>query len=149
VGHSIARVGPGHFLVTGYTSGLGAEADDPYLIKVNDEGETVWTRVLALEGSNHTLTGVPTADGGLALVGFSVFQQSNAGLFVKTDQDGQLQWSKDFLSTSAGQTLGYTVRATPDGGCVLTGHTTEGSAGDLDVFIAKSDANGNLSPVVP
>ena len=36
-----------------------------------------------------------------------------------------------------GQSFGYTVNATTDGGCVFTGHTTVRSAGELDVFLVK------------
>ena len=46
----------------------------------------------------------------------------------------------------AGQSFGYTVRATADGGCVFTGHTTEDSAGELDLFIVKVGAVGQAVP---
>jgi len=41
------------------------------------------------------------------------------------------------LPTNTGQSLGYTVRATPDGGCVFTGHTTVNGAGNLDLLIVR------------
>ncbi|MHC5212004.1 MAG: RNA polymerase sigma factor [Planctomycetota bacterium] len=51
--------------------------------------------------------------------------------------DGRLAWYERLLPTRAGQSMGYTVRATSDGGCVFTGHTTVGSAGDLDLLLVK------------
>ena len=33
------------------------------------------------------------------------------------------------------ESFGYTVRATADGGCVFTGHTTVNSAGAMDIFL--------------
>ena len=61
---------------------------------------------------------------------------------VRTDSEGRLEWHRDLLLTEAGQSLGYTVRGTQDGGCVLTGHTTVGSAGSLDLLLIKVDLQG-------
>ncbi len=144
VGHSVTRTAEGHFVVTGYTTSFAIAEDDPYLIKIDARGQTQWTRVISMEGVNHTLTGEQAADGGFFLGGFSNFgpNGANGALLVKTDGDGTLEWSRDLFATTTGQSLGYTVRATSDGGCILTGHTTEGSTGDLDLFMVKVDSEG-------
>jgi len=139
VGHSITSTPEGSFMVTGYTTSLATMGDDPYLIKIDMQGEVQWTRVLSMEGINHTLTGDLATDGGYCLAGFSEYpeKRANAALLVKTDPEGHLDWYKDVLLTDSGQSLGYTVRATPDGGCVFTGHTTVNSAGSLDLLLVK------------
>ncbi len=144
VGHSVTRTAEGDFVVTGYTTSFAIAEDDPYLIKIDARGQTQWTRVIAMEGVNHTLTGEQAADGGFFLGGFSNFgpNGANGALLVKTDGDGNLEWSRDLFVTTTGQSLGYTVRATSDGGSILTGHTTEGSTGDLDLFMVKVDREG-------
>ncbi len=144
VGHSVTRTAEGDFVVTGYTTSFAIAEDDPYLIKIDARGQTQWTRVIAMEGVNHTLTGEQAADGGFFLGGFSDFgpNGANAALLVKTDGDGNLEWSRDLFVTTTGQSLGYTVRATSDGGSILTGHTTVGSTGDLDLFMVKVDREG-------
>lgn len=144
VGHGVARTDDGGFLVTGYTTSLASEEDDPYLIKLDAEGRVSWTRVLPMEGINHTITGEQAADGGFFLVGFSEYRTRDAtgALLVKTDRAGELQWSRDLFTTATGQSFGYTVRATPDGGAVFTGHTTEGSRGGLDLLLVKVDGEG-------
>jgi len=144
VGHSVTRTAEGDFVVTGYTTSFAIAEDDPYLIKIDARGQTQWTRVIAMEGVNHTLTGEQAADGGFFLGGFSNFgpNGANAALLVKTDGDGNLEWSRDLFATTTGQSLGYTVRATSDGGSILTGHTTVGSTGDLDLFMVKVDREG-------
>ena len=144
VGHSVTRTAEGDFVVTGYTTSFAIAEDDPYLIKIDARGQTQWTRVIAMEGVNHTLTGEQAADGGFFLGGFSNFgpNGANAALLVKTDGDGNLEWSRDLFVTTTGQSLGYTVRATSDGGSILTGHTTVGSTGDLDLFMVKVDREG-------
>jgi hypothetical protein len=139
VGHYISRTSDGNFVMTGYTTSLATAGDDPYLIKIDAQGKSQWTRVLAMEGVNHTLTGEQATDGGFYLVGFSEYPEKgmNAALLVRADRDGHLDWYKDVLPTNAGRSLGYTVRATIDGGCVFTGHTTIDSAGNLDLLLVK------------
>jgi hypothetical protein len=137
VGHAVTRTSDGAFVVTGYTTSFATSGDDPYLIKLDTGGETQWTRVLDVPGIAHTLTGDQASDGGFYLVGFSEYPDTGtrAALLVRTDPDGRLRWHRDLLSPVQGQSLGYTVRATADGGCVFTGHTTENSAGHLDLLL--------------
>jgi hypothetical protein len=145
VAHFITPTTDDYFVVTGYTTSFAPEGDDPYLIKIDAQGRTAWTRVLSMEGINHTITGEQAADGGFFMVGFSEYpgKGTNAALLVKADPEGRLQWHRDILPTDTGRSLGYTVRATLDGGCVFTGHTTVGGAGNLDLLLVKVDA-GNL-----
>lgn len=137
VAHSVIKTNDGHFLVTGYTTSLAANGDDPYLIKIDAQGKTDWTSVPSLKGINHTLTGDQAVDGGFYLVGFSVSQNTGTkvALLVKTDAQGSLEWHRDIMSIKHEESFGYTVRATVDGGCVFTGHTTVNSAGHLDVLL--------------
>lgn len=139
VGHSITRTRDGDFVVTGYTTSFATGGDDPYLIRIDAHGETRWTRVLPLEGVAHTLTGDEAADGGFYLVGLfeNPFAGVTAALLVRTDDEGHLSWRRDILPTRIGETFGYSVRATADGGCVFTGHTTVGSAGDRDLLLVR------------
>jgi hypothetical protein len=141
VGHYIARNADGSFLVTGYTTSFAEAGDDPYLVNIGADGEVYWTRVLAMEGVNHTLTGEQSTDGGFFLVGFSEYPErgASAALLVRANSEGYLDWHRDVLLTSDGQSFGYTVRATEDGGCVLAGHTTVGSAGNLDMLLVKME----------
>jgi hypothetical protein len=137
VGHSVTRASDGSFVVTGYTTSFATMGDDPYLIKIDAQGKTRWTSVLSIEGTNHTLAGEQATDGGFFLVGFSEYRQKGitAALLIKTDSEGQLDWHRDVLPTTTGESLGYTVRATIDGGCVFTGHTTLNGAGNLDLLL--------------
>lgn len=136
VGHSVIATADSTFLVTGYTTSLAAQDDDPYLIRIDAKGRTRWTRVLPLEGAIHTLTGDQAVDGGFYLTGFSVqgARESKRAVLVKTDPEGKFVWRRDFPPADAGESFGYTVRATEDGGCVFTGHAS-GGQGHLDLLL--------------
>jgi hypothetical protein len=92
VGHGVDRTADGNFLITGYTRSFGVGMDDPYLIKINTEGDTLWTRVLHLDGVTRAITGQQAAGGVFYLVGFKhqPADGSGAALLVHTDQDGRL-----------------------------------------------------------
>jgi hypothetical protein len=144
VGHGVDVAADSNFVVFGYTTSFARSGDDPYLIKIDAAGDTLWTRVLDFPGVSHSITGAQGALGGLFLVGFThdPMSKATAALLIHTDDDGRAAWSKQFLPTNTGQSFGYTVRATADGGCIFTGHTTERSAGELDLFVIKLDIEG-------
>ncbi len=146
VAHSVAAGNDGSYYVTGYTTSLAASPDDPMLLKFADDGTIEWSRVLELDGHNRTLTGAQAADGGLCLTGFEVAGSPPTGtaLVVKVDDAGQVLWTTGIAATAEGQSLGYGVTGTADGGCAITGHTTKGSAGELDLLFAIVDADGRL-----
>ncbi len=137
VGHSVCRTSDGNYLVTGYTTSFAEERDDPYLVKIAPDGGTKWTRVLHLAGTSRTITGEQAADGGFYCVGFTTGRNRRVGkaLLLKTDAEGRLTSHRTFFLKTPGESFAYTVRATEDGGCVFTGHTTR--EGNRDLFIVK------------
>jgi hypothetical protein len=145
VAHSVTATADGGFMVTGYTTSLAVDDDDPYLIKITADGETVWTRVLPMEGINHTITGDETTDGGFCLVGFTEDgrARTSAVLFVRTGPDGRLSSYEERRHSAAGGAMGYTVHATADGGCVFTGHATVVDTRGADLLLVK------MAPSVP
>jgi hypothetical protein len=63
---------------------------------------------------------------------------------VKVDDAGKVLWTTGIAATAEGQSMGYGVTGIADGGCAITGHTTEGSAGEVDLLFAIVDADGRL-----
>jgi hypothetical protein len=69
-----------------------------------------------------------------------------SALILKIDEAGEVQWASKVASTAVGDSFGYGVAATGDGGCAITGHTTVNSAGGIDLLVATVDAEGRLTP---
>lgn len=145
--HHVIRTSDGAFVLTGYTRTFGESPEDPYLIKLDPDGNKIWTRVHSLPGGNRTLSGAETADGGLVFGGFTQDPSTgrSSALVLRTDRDGVLLWWRDVRPVHQGQTIGYAVAATADGGCVFAGHTPGEAPGELDLLVAKVEAGAAAS----
>jgi hypothetical protein len=92
---------------------------------------------------------VKTIDGGYAIAGFtssfatgtSSIQDSDFWL-VKTDAYGNMEWNKTYGGTEY-ESVDSLV-ATSDGGYVFGGGTYSFGAGDMDFWLIRTDATGNM-----
>ncbi|MFH1196335.1 MAG: DJ-1/PfpI family protein [bacterium] len=84
-----------------------------------------------------------TEDGGFVIAGYTLSQGQGYAdvLIIKTDADGNQLWTKTF--GGAGSDYANSITECDDGGFVVAGFTTSFGAGDDDVYLIKTDANGN------
>ena len=84
----------------------------------------------------------PTSDGGYIITGSTEsYGNGDADVYlVKTDANGDSLWTKTFGGAS--QDYGSSLQLTSDGGYIIAGRTTYGN-GDKDVYLIKTDANGD------
>ena len=84
-----------------------------------------------------------TSDGGFILAGFT--GSFGAGYFdmylVKTDASGNEIWSQTFGGSELEQAR--SVQQTSDGGFILAGITESFGAGNYDMYLVKTDSQGN------
>ena len=84
-----------------------------------------------------------TADGGYIIAGFT--ESYGAGerdvYLIKTDPSGTQQWYRTFGGPAAD--YGWSVQQTTDGGYIIAGETNSYGAGSADVYLVKTDADGN------
>ena len=146
-GTSVLQDTDGHFVVTGYTGARDNFYDaDLWLLKIDDNGDTLWTNSFGGPGDQRGRCVIQTAEGGYLIVGYtgSQFASYDTRVYlVKTYSDGSLEWSNTLGSADHG-VRGYGVRQTPDGGFIVVGVTDFSiPGGDPDVFLLKADVNGD------
>jgi hypothetical protein len=130
------------YAVAGYGR-WGTEYDDFYLIKTEQDGDTLWTRVYGSTRWEFAEGLDLTSDHGYVVAGYS----SSFGaayydfLVARVDAGGDSLWQR--LYYRLGYEYARSVRETPDGGYIVAGETNWGTHGGNDVYLIKLDARGD------
>ncbi len=138
IAHSVCEDNDGGFLVFAQDQLAGA-----WLFKTDDTGEIVWERMLSEAGQTLKLTdGKQTLDGGYIITGYVIAPNAENDVFIlKTDNQGYEVWRNTFGGHS--HDYGQSVSQTGDGGYIIAGGTQSFGAGDSDVWLIKTDSEGN------
>ena len=137
VGYSVQQTNDGGFIITGRTE------FDAYLIKTNASGNKQWSKTFGGTSEDTGSSVQQTADGGFIIAGSTKsFGAGGSDVYlIKTDASGSQQWSKTFGGT--GEDTGSSVQQTDDGGYIIAGTTDSFGAGGKDVYLTKTDDDGN------
>ncbi len=143
---SVQQTSDGGYIVAGHTTSFGAGSWDIFLIKIDANGNVQWAKTYGGTGNDHAWTGslLQTSDGGYIVAGFTTsFGAGGADfILIKTDANGNLQWAKTYGGTGVDTAI-FSQR-TSDGGYIIAGQTTSFGAGNEDLFLVKTDANGDI-----
>jgi hypothetical protein len=143
-GTVISPTTDGGYILVGTTASFGAGGDDIYLIRLDHNGDTLWTRTYGGSDDETGLSVKQTADGGFIISGDSKSFGANGKdvYLVKTDPLGNPVWSK--LFGSSGNDYGNSVLQTSDGGYLVAGSSSDLGAGNYDAYFIRTDANGGM-----
>ncbi|RJP76047.1 MAG: T9SS C-terminal target domain-containing protein [Candidatus Zixiibacteriota bacterium] len=147
VGRSVQQTPDGGYIVTGRTAANGVGCYDVYLIKTGALGDTIWTRTCGGSDWDEGYSIRLTSDSGFVIAGYShSFDEGNRNVYlIKTDVVGNPIWQCTFGGSNWDE--GRSVQQTSDEGYIVAGYTNSYGAGNSDVYIIKTDAEG--TPVVP
>ncbi|MQY71655.1 hypothetical protein GH141_06980, partial [bacterium] len=69
VGHFVQETSDGGYIIAGYTTSFGAGSYDVYLVKTNEDGDTLWTKTYGGTGSDVGYSVQETPDEGYIIAG--------------------------------------------------------------------------------
>lgn len=117
----------GDIVVVGWTRSYGAGGSDVYLLRLNEQGDTLWTRTYGGIADDYGYSICETADLGFAISGGSQSFGGNQQVFlIRTDSSGELLWQRTF--GGSGDDYGQCICLLPDGGFAIGGVADGGYA---------------------
>ncbi len=142
-GESVQQTFDGGYIIAGFTRSFGAGSADVYLIKTDENGDTLWTKTYGGTGSDAGTSVQQTLDSGYIVVGGADLTPTTGMLYLlKTDHFGDTVWTEKF--GGGGKEEGYSVQQTIDGGYVAAGYTLTFGPGYSAFYLVKTDLLGNL-----
>jgi len=141
-GNSVQQTLDGGYIVAGWTNSFG-NTWQVYLIKTNALGDTLWTRTYGGAMEEYGYSVHQTTDRGYIVVGVtSSFGNNYQVYLIKTNASGDTLWTRTYGGAAYDE--GRTVQQTSDGGYIIAGSTASFGPGSYDVYLIKTDANGNV-----
>ena len=141
-GYSVQQTSDGGYIIAG-----GSSPGDVYLIKTGASGDSIWTRTYGGSEDDGGYSVQQTSDEGYIIAGwtFSFGAGSYDVYLIKTDASGDTIWTRTYGGSDVD--VGESVQQTLDGGYIIAGYTRSFGAGRGDVYLIKTDADGNSGGV--
>ena len=141
-GANIISTSDGNLLLSGTTESFGAGSfGDIYLIKVDLNGDTLWTRSYPDQDQEVPFSLIETINGEYLVTGTNQDNSNPRGLYLlKVNSNGTKLWTN---TIGAGLwKWGYSTIGLSNGDLITCGHYTTG--GYSQILVVKSDNSGNI-----
>jgi len=140
--YSVARNSDGGFVVAGATFSFGSGVPNVYVLRTDSLGDTLWTRTYGGAGEDYAFSARQTVDSGFIICGttYSYGAGQSDIYLIKANAAGDTQWTRTY--GGAEHEHGHSVMQTADFGFVICGTTYSFGAGDADIWLIRTDANG-------
>ncbi|MBJ12075.1 MAG: hypothetical protein CMG62_03215 [Candidatus Marinimicrobia bacterium] len=144
-GHSVEQTDDEGYFIVGCFDCESNESN-MWLIKTNREGNEQWSQILGGNSYEWGRFGQQTDDGGYIVTGLttSLGSGSSDAWLIRLNPQGEEIWDKTFGGVN-GDGSSF-VQETNDGGYILIGYTTSFSNNGSDIWLIKTDSDGNTEP---
>jgi hypothetical protein len=138
---AVQQTTDGGYIVAGMTD-TGSTTSCVYLLKTNALGDELWAKTCGDSVHEYFNSVRQTSDGGYVVATSRISERPGVldVYLIKTNALGDTLWTKTYGGTAVDR--GYTVLQTADGGYIICGTTYSFGAGDIDVYLVKTNAQG-------
>jgi hypothetical protein len=162
--YSVVETRDNHYVVAGYSFSKNGDLEDfnnhgggdYWIIKLDYSGNIVWSKLYGGSSWEEVRQVIETRDRGILLAGVSSSKDGDIkegkgrwdAWLVKLDRNGNMEWEKTYGGSSYDKA--FSVQELSDRGFVVAGMTksddgdVENHYGDSDVWVFRTDRNGNL-----
>ena len=160
--HAVVRADDGGYVMAGFTESNDFDiansrgSYDFWVVKVDDKGNLVWEGSFGGTGIERAQDIAKTKDGGYVITGNTFSNDtdvsSNNGesdiWLLKIDANGTKVWDRSYGGSQFED--GQSVSLSKDGGFIIVGNSKSididlnANAGENDIWLVKTDANGNM-----
>ena len=140
---SLLPLHEGGILLAGNTRSFGSGDADCWLVKVNNQGDSLWSHTYGGTSFDDSHVVIPVSTGGFLLIGHtSSFDNSPySGWIVRVGSEGDSLWSRTLGGHSSDRLwAGY---ENSQGDFLLAGSTDLKGAGGQDYWLVRTDSLGN------
>lgn len=145
-GQAIIHTSDGGYAILGYTDstdgdllGKTTAVNDYWLLKLDENGEKLWSKTYGGSKDDRGQSLIETHDGGYAITGYAMSDDGDASVnkgfhdnwIIRLDGAGNILWEKSF--GFSGHDHSYDLVQSPDGGFFFVGF--------LDITSARADGN--------
>ncbi|MBN1826137.1 MAG: hypothetical protein JW958_07720 [Candidatus Eisenbacteria bacterium] len=142
-GYGVCETADGGYVITGYTTTASAGYEDLYLIKIDADGDTLWTRSYGGAGTDEGRAVSATSDGYILAAGTT--ESYGAGLgdiwLLKLDAAGDTVWTRTYGGVEHDWALGICETGA---GIYGLSATTGSTSDNRDIEVLRVDPSGAL-----
>lgn len=129
--------------ILGSTESFGDASGDLYLVKLDVNGNLIWEKTYGSQGKDEGIRIVATNDGNYMLLG-NHNEPGNTNsdiLLIKINHKGEVLWQRNYGGAS--DDISETIIELEEGGFLITGRTQSFGEGAVNIYLIKTDVNGN------
>jgi len=121
VAYDVTPTQDGGYLAVGYIAPMGPPWDsDIYLIRLNENGDTLWTKTWGTPDNDKAHSLKLLSDSGFIVAGYRQYSSNPWDMYVlRLDENGDTLWTRTYITLDTDACR--VIEVMPDGGFVLAG----------------------------
>lgn len=142
--YKVINTNDGNYAMCGYSTSYGAGTEDVLIIKMDDNGNILWTKTWGGTGRDRAQEIVQTSDNGYIVCGYTTSPPAQYfdGFLLKLNASGDTTWSRRY-GTALFEDFN-SVKQLADGGYIAGGQGNNGGNG-LDQYLVRTNSSGDTT----